>query len=277
VPLLRPAGMAGRPWRAPRRCHTVVGQALAVASLPLGPGQHALTLRFAASAWPLSAGRRRVVFRHVTIIQRTHATAAASPSAALIRPECPTRRSKFITTAWPARCGIAHSTRPRAGPSSRANRPPSAGGLFGSSERRQKGPGRCYRVTADALQARRPGPWEAGPATALFPTVRPGGQNRPQTQAEQGRDALHVAESSDRTGPGPSSVPPDAGSRLTDAGNWWMATPAPNRGLGTKITGSLPQLLMWGLPPILPSQRPRRPEQGEPQPFERTPLRHPPT
>jgi hypothetical protein len=119
--------------------------------------------------------------------------------------------------------------------------------------------------------------WEVGPATALFPTVRPGGQNRPQTQAEQGRDALHVAESSDRTGPGPSSVPPDAGSRLTDAGNWWMATPAPNRGLGTKITGSLPQLLMWGLPPILPSQRPRRPEQGEPQPFERTPLRHPPT
>jgi hypothetical protein len=82
-----------------------------------------------------------------------------------------------------------------------------------------KGPGRCYRVTADALQARRPGPWEVGPATALFPTVRPGGQNRPQTQAEQGDDALHVAASSGPAAPGRHFALPDVGSPLTGAGN----------------------------------------------------------
>ena len=60
MPLLRSTGMADRLRRAPRRRRAVVVLALAVAGLPLGPGERTLSLWFAASAWHLSAGRRRV-------------------------------------------------------------------------------------------------------------------------------------------------------------------------------------------------------------------------
>ena len=50
VPLLRPAVAADRLRRATHRRRVVVGLALAIAGLALGPGQGALTLRFVASS-----------------------------------------------------------------------------------------------------------------------------------------------------------------------------------------------------------------------------------
>lgn len=81
--------------------------------------------------------------------------------------------------------------------------------------------------------------------TALLPAVPPRGQNRPQSQTQQGRDALHVAESSGPAAPGRHFAPSDAGSPLIGAGNW--------TGLGTL-------------------QPPMRPDRGEAQSWRSRPM-----
>ena len=86
MPLLWSTDAAHWLRRVQRRRGTVVGLALAIAGLALGPGQCTLTLWLAASAPHLTAARRRVVFRHVMIIQGAYA-ATASARVALIRPE----------------------------------------------------------------------------------------------------------------------------------------------------------------------------------------------